>query len=127
MAVMIVTREGFWLEETAGRQLRYMAAAAARDGVELCLSSAGRTRAQQALLRERYLAGRGPFAAPPGSSEHEKGLAADFENTPGAITWLRSNSRFYGWIPAGDTFKTHPEWWHYEFTGTPVNASFNPR
>lgn len=39
--------------------------------------SAWRSRAVQADLREDYLDGTGPYAAPPGFSNHEKGAAFD--------------------------------------------------
>lgn len=47
-------------------------------GVDLGITSGYRSSAQQAVLYARYLAGAGPVAAPPGSSNHERGLAIDY-------------------------------------------------
>lgn len=47
------------------------------DG-KLVVTSARRSRAKQAELRARYLAGKSPiYASPPGYSQHEVGLAFD--------------------------------------------------
>jgi hypothetical protein len=44
------------------------------------VSSSYRSRAEQVKLRNDYLAGRGPLAAKPGTSMHERGLAVDVPN-----------------------------------------------
>lgn len=58
--------------------------------------------------------------AKPGTSKHNNGIAVDFNqvnvNKKGSLlwTWLRTNSRKYGWVWVGGTFNS-PEAWHYEF------------
>lgn len=54
---------------------RFKAWSAARG--PFSITSGYRSSAQQAVLYARYKAGQGPLAAPPGRSNHEKGLAID--------------------------------------------------
>lgn len=78
-------------------------------GNPFSILSGWRDSAQQALLYQRYLAGTGNLAAPPGRSNHEKGLAIDV--TPGT-----------GWAPKyinsarahGLHFPVRGEDWHVE-------------
>jgi hypothetical protein len=71
---------------------------------------ANRTRAQQQKLRNDYLAGRGSYAAPPGDSNHEHGLAFDINNWA-QFSDLQTVMAHYG-------FRRDPvEKWHYNFTG----------
>lgn len=49
----------------------------AAAGNRYSVNSGYRSNAHQQVLYNRYLAGRGPVAARPGSSQHNKGLAAD--------------------------------------------------
>ena len=52
--------------------------AAHRAGIPAQLTSGVRTHAQQRALWRRYLAGMNPYpVAPPGTSDHELGLAVD--------------------------------------------------
>ena len=47
------------------------------------ITSAKRSRAQQAVLYKNFLAGKAKFpAAPPGTSKHEKGMAVDIVVEP---------------------------------------------
>lgn len=58
--------------------LRYRLEAVAKDlGVTITATSGYRSRAQQQALYNLYVEGKGPLAAKPGSSNHEKGLAVD--------------------------------------------------
>ena len=51
---------------------------AAENGLQPRITSVRRTFAQQARLYRKYVAGQSDYpAAPPGSSEHERGLAFD--------------------------------------------------
>src|SRR5713226_5191611 len=73
MATGLGTLEPFLIP--AAEQLVSIAAAA---GLSPRVSSARRSRGQQALLYRRFLAGQSRFpAAPPGRSTHELGLAFD--------------------------------------------------
>lgn len=52
--------------------------AAHRAGIPAQVTSGVRTHAQQRALYRRYLAGMNPYpVAPPGTSDHEQGLAVD--------------------------------------------------
>lgn len=86
-----------------------MVAAAARDGVQLRVTSGKRSYQEQVALYNKYGPGR---AARPGRSNHESGNAIDFTNTPGAFNWLKRNAGrfgFYNKIPS--------EPWHYSTSG----------
>lgn len=87
-----------------------MVGAAKKDGIDLRISSGFRTRSEQERLWEQY--GRNPArVAPPGTSNHEKGNAIDFANTPGAYDWLKKRAPEFG-------FKNYPaEAWHYSTNG----------
>lgn len=88
-----------------------MIQAARRDGVDLKINSAHRSRQQQEVLYQKYLNGTGNLAARPGTSNHESGQAIDFANTRGAHAWLARNAGRFG-------LKNLPgEPWHYSTTG----------
>lgn len=91
--------------------VRKMIADAKKDGVDLKITSAHRSRQQQEVLYQKYLNGTGNLAAKPGTSNHESGLAIDFSNTRGAYAWLKKNAGRYG-------LKNLPsEPWHYSTNG----------
>lgn len=71
-----------------------------------------RTYAQQAELYREYLAGQGPLAAVPGTSEHETGRALDLGSLSGrqAVDELGAP---YGWVK----LEAPTEWWHVSYTG----------
>jgi LysM repeat protein len=74
--------------------------------------SAYRTYDQQAQLYQAYLDGTGAPANPPGTSEHNLGIAVDVE-TP-EMRWVVDQiGGAYGWakVSAPD------EWWHITFVG----------
>jgi soluble lytic murein transglycosylase-like protein len=92
-----------------------MAAAARADGVELIITSAFRSDAEQARL---FAAHPDPkWVAPPGKSLHRLGTELDL-GPPSAYRWLaRNGERFhfiqrYSWEP-----------WHYGFTLNAGSAS----
>lgn len=61
------------------------------------ITSAARSFDQQRVLYERYLAGKGPLAAKPGTSDHEVGNALDIAKTPGmSLAKLREAFRAQG-------------------------------
>lgn len=86
-------------------------AAAKADGINLQITSGYRSYAEQVVLYNRYKAGQGPIAAPPGHSNHQTGTAIDFTNTPGAWAWLKANAHKYG------LHNFPPEPWHYSLNG----------
>lgn len=80
------------------------------DNPRLQLNSGFRTRSQQEALYQRYLNG-GPIAAKPGTSQHEKGMAADI-GPASEYGWLAANAGRYGLVR---TVKSEP--WHFEPVG----------
>jgi LAS superfamily LD-carboxypeptidase LdcB len=89
-----------------------MRGAAAAVGVTLVVNSAWRTNEQQAAEREKYLAGKGPVAAPVGWSRHEEGRALDIESAGGtnaSYVWLLENAARFGFKA---TVPSEP--WHWE-------------
>ena len=58
-----------------------------RFGGRLMVMSGRRTYAEQERLYAAYLAG-GNLAAKPGTSNHERGLAADLDRADGALSWV---------------------------------------
>lgn len=99
------------LSTVPGHRLRRDAAAAFDAAVRAAgetprVTSSTRTREQQAALYERYKAGKGPLAAPPGRSWHEVGLAIDAR---GSAAWEREMAA-RGWKR---TVSSEP--WHWEY------------
>jgi LysM repeat protein len=106
-----VRRQGKIIGVNIAANFDAMVAAAARDGVQLRITSGYRSHAEQVHLWNLYQSGKGNIAARPGTSNHESGDAIDFTNTPGAWAWLKRNSTRFG-------FKNFaPEPWHYSPTG----------
>lgn len=81
-----------------------------RPGATMTINSALRSLAQQFLLYEWYLAGRCgiPLAASPGTSNHERGLAIDINDSVGWRDELEGNS--WSWLGPSDAV-------HYDFIG----------
>lgn len=99
------------VDASIASNVRKMIADAKKEGIDLKITSAHRSRAQQQVLYNKYKAGKGNLAAKLGTSNHESGLAIDFTNTPGAHAWLAKNASRYG-------LKNLPgEPWHYSTTG----------
>jgi D-alanyl-D-alanine carboxypeptidase len=107
---------------------------AASKDVELKVSSAYRSFADQTSLKASYLwtygTGSNQFSADQGYSEHQLGTAVDlvvpsnptlteaFENTA-AFDWLKNNAHKYGYIlsyPKGNSYYAY-EPWHWRFVG----------
>ena len=107
----LVDRQGKKLDSSIAGNFDAMVAAAKKDGVGLKITSGHRTRAEQERLYQAYLNGTGNLAAKPGTSNHEKGQAIDFTNTPGAWNWLAKNAEKFGF----KNLKGEP--WHYSPTG----------
>jgi len=112
-----------------GSQFARLMNAASGAGIRLGCTSSFRDPAQQIALRRQNCGTSNydiyqkpssqcrPPTAIPGSSQHEKGLALDF-NCAGAsmagsrcFSWLASNARSYGF------YNFAPEPWHWSTTG----------
>ncbi|MBQ9375849.1 MAG: M15 family metallopeptidase [Ruminococcus sp.] len=106
---------------------------AAKDNVSLWITSGYRSYSYQALLYNSYVSSNGQaaadrFAARPGYSEHQTGLAIDvnyasswFNNTTCA-KWIENHCAEYGFIlryPRGKESKTGYmyESWHVRYVG----------
>ncbi|MGV8118322.1 MAG: D-alanyl-D-alanine carboxypeptidase family protein [Candidatus Xenobiia bacterium LiM19] len=108
----LVSISGEKVDSSIAPKLQAMIAAAKADGVNLDIISGYRSNEEQKQLYAKYGPGR---AAKPGTSNHEKGMAVDFANTPGAYKWLAQHASEYG-------LKTNAqsggwEQWHVSPTG----------
>ena len=96
--------------------LRAMIDAAAANGVTIWTSSGFRTMEQQeALVEEKGLASAGGLAAAAGYSNHQNGIAVDFDvvrDNGKPFEWLTMNAWKYGFIRA-----VTKERWHWEYWG----------
>ena len=77
-------------------------------GTQVAFTSLARTPEEQANLYYNYTHGIGGqgLAAPPGSSLHERGLAADLKDGP-ALDWIRTHAAEYGLAHLGMNDKGH--------------------
>lgn len=96
------------------------AAYKARFGVNIRVTDAYRTYAQQVALK----AAKGNLAATPGTSNHGDGLAMDLGggiNSFGTAqhVWMQANAPKYGWVNPSWAQQTgeKPEPWHWEYVG----------
>ncbi|MCI8498296.1 MAG: M15 family metallopeptidase [Bacilli bacterium] len=126
-------------EETCYNAFIEMATAAKKDGITLILTSGYRTYASQKAVYDDFKRKKGEdyadeYAARPGHSEHETGLALDiftynglmetFKTTP-TYAWLKEHAKEYGFIERykeGEDYMTGyaPEAWHYRYVGVDV-------
>ncbi len=106
---------------------------AKKDGQYLYLNSGYRSYASQESIYNEYVYYYGysyaeAYAARPGHSEHQTGLAIDVTNSSGTFTgstqaaWLHANCAEYGFIlryPEGKSDKTgyNAEAWHIRYVG----------
>ena len=97
--------------DTAAAFDRMAAAARARSGLYLSVTSGFRSDAEQAKL---FAAHPDPhWVAPPGTSLHRYGTELDL-GPPGAYAWLAANARRFGFIKR---YAWEP--WHYGFGANP--------
>lgn len=103
----------YWLADAAAASWKRMVAA----GMPNKVTSAGRTRAEQQALYDRWKAGKlpgTPTVAKPGASNHEGGDAIDVPEP--TRTWLHRNGAEYGWTnPAWAQRPRTLEPWHWEY------------
>jgi D-alanyl-D-alanine carboxypeptidase len=127
------------LREPAARAVESLIAAAAADGLNVRIISAHRDYATQVGLYDGYVARDGQeaadtYSARPGHSEHQTGLAVDFDDhgacylaacfgeTPAGL-WLADHAADHGFVlryPEGKQEITGfmPEPWHFRYVGT---------
>jgi peptidoglycan hydrolase-like protein with peptidoglycan-binding domain len=107
---------GQYLRPTAAKNFKAMQGAAAKAGFKLSATSGFRTMAQQTVLYQKYLNGKGNKAAKPGYSNHQNGTAMDVGGVGGygtkAYNWLKATAGNYGFK---DDVKG--EYWHWTFKG----------
>lgn len=112
MVTQVTIAPGHWLDAAAAASWARMRAAGMPTGG---ITEAGRTRARQTYLYGEYLAGRLlAYAARPGESLHESGLAIDMKTASAAHAWLVKHGADHGWHrPLLHAKK--PEPWHHEY------------
>lgn len=117
----VVVEGSFRLRADAAAAYLAMKADAKKAGVTIKLSSAWRDSSVQAYLYDLFIRGLGNLAAPPGSSDHERGIAIDLSS---GIPWAQKNCTKYGWYNSGMTF-SQKEPWHFDYRGgyTPKKQS----
>lgn len=108
----MVSRQGHLISVRIADAFDKLDAAAKAAGIDLQINEGYRSYAEQEKLYQAYLNGTGAVAAKPGTSNHEKGLAIDFVNTPGAYDWLKANASKFG------LYNYPPEPWHYSINGS---------
>ena len=89
-------------------------AAAAAQGVSMCLADGKRSRTQQQETYDDYVTQYGQamadqYVLPPEKSAHVKGLAVDVQPYA-AYTWLEGTAGSLGWCRIYDN-----EAWHFEY------------
>jgi len=133
------------LSAPVGAALAEMFADASAAGYDLLVNSAYRSEADQQRLWDRYVKAYGPataaqLVAPPGTSEHQTGMAADvglvglpddqtFASTD-ASRWVADNAHRFGFIVRYPPDKSAitgyaDEPWHLRFVGTDLAAQLH--
>ncbi|MHA7265352.1 D-alanyl-D-alanine carboxypeptidase family protein [Arthrobacter halodurans] len=126
-----------YLQPTGAGAYAKMAAASRRAGVTLRATSSYRSYAAQRTLLANYTRWYGAayanrVVAPPGTSEHQTGLAVDVSTAGGAGAWLARNGHRYGFIlryPRGQEGVTGYAYepWHYRYVGTAIASAMKSR
>lgn len=113
-ATEFVNFNGYMVIKEVAVYLRAMIDAAAGDGTDLSVTSGFRTWAKQQELYDKYKAGTGNLAATPGNSNHQNGIAVDFNvhAAGGRYEWMVKNAWKYGFIRT-----CARERWHWEYWG----------
>jgi hypothetical protein len=103
--------DGKKMSLAAAQAFREMDAAAHKDGLDLHVNSGYRTSAEQEVLYQRFLAGQGAPADPPGQSKHGLGISADINVTDDRVlNWLRSHAHEFGFV---NNVSREP--WHWTY------------
>ncbi len=106
-----MSRSLYTLHHSFRRPVKKWLAELKKRNIEWTITSTRRTRAQQARLYARFLAGKSKFPAlPPGNSRHEFGLAIDivFHPEAGGELAMRDIERLaaiqgFRWAGPGDS------------------------
>jgi D-alanyl-D-alanine carboxypeptidase len=134
----LLDRPGLRLRRPAAAALEGMAAAARAEGISLRVASAYRSAAYQEEVYTRNVREMGREAAdresaPPGRSQHQLGLVADFGPIDDSFAetaagrWVAANAGRFGWslsFPQGYEGVTGYRWesWHYRYVGRELYA-----
>lgn len=138
-------QDGVKVDRRIAHDLKNMLGDAEALGYEVHLNAGYRTSAeQQALFDDKVAAFRASgydettarslasqWVSPPGTSEHELGLAVDIgTETPALYDWLASESWRYGFIQRYPPDKTaltgvSHEPWHYRYIGEEAAAQLH--
>jgi len=143
----LVTVQGMEVDARIADDLQDLLAAAKADGLDLRIISAYRSYDMQKELFDMYTAQDGQavaegYSARPGYSEHQLGLAVDFDNTSGGCTldgcfgrtaeglWLADNAHRFGFIVRYEEGMTEttgyiPESWHFRYVGKDLAAEMS--
>jgi len=111
-ATEFVNFNGYLVMKEVAIYVKIMIDAAAEEGTILAVTSGFRTWKKQQDLYKIYLAG-GNLAAKAGNSNHQNGIAVDFDaHTGDNYEWMVKNAWKYGFIRS-----TPRERWHWEYWG----------
>ncbi len=135
---------GMQFDKNAASYLNAMCAAAEKDGINLLVISSFRTNARQTTLYNNQVAKQkakypdksdeeikkiaSTISAYPGTSEHEVGLAVDFNSVEESFestkhfVWLKAHAAEYGFVlrypkEKQDVTGVIYEPWHYRYVG----------
>jgi hypothetical protein len=111
--IEVVTIDNHQVEIKTAYVVTRMKQDSADAGAPLVVVSGFRTFEKQAELYRLYQAGKGNLAAPPGRSNHEDGVAIDWnaaQQSSAQYKWLAKNGESYGFIR---TVSSEP--WHWEY------------
>lgn len=117
LSAMRVTEEGQYLHPNAHRAWGDLVRACAADTrVWMSCNEGYRDLAKQQYYWDLYQSGQGNIAAPPGYSNHGRGIAVDIAGYESVFGWLIANAQKFQWSWA--TGQASGERWHWEFTGS---------
>jgi len=114
-AIEFVNINGKMIIKEVSGYVRAMIDAASSEGISVQVTSGFRTMADQQRLYDKYQAGDGNLAAQPGYSNHQNGIAVDFNVTASngrVFEWMTKNAWRYGFIRT-----VSRERWHWEYWG----------
>ena len=113
--IQVVTMDGKPAELESANAYWVMKQAALIDGIDLQISSAFRTWAEQEYLYNCYLnqnCNNGNLAASPGYSNHQSGHAFDLNTSDdGVLNWLNNHGTRFGFERTVPSEPWHWEWW----------------
>jgi hypothetical protein len=113
--IIVVNVDGKPAELQSANAYWVMKQAALIDGIDLQISSAFRTWAEQEYLYNCYLnqnCNNGNLAASPGYSNHQSGHAFDLNTSDdGVLNWLNNHGARFGFERTVSSEPWHWEWW----------------